>query len=485
MTTTRIRTLAMLLLCAAVSGAQTTWHVDAAATSPGTGAGAAPFRTIQEGIVAAQTSDTVLVRPGQYGELIDFLGKTIRVTSVAGRGATAIDGGRSGSVVTIDQGEGSGTELSGFTIHNGQALRGGGLRIGSMSAPLIKNCRITGCTAESGGGVHVDDATPTFERCVIEGNTANGPGGGVYATNHGRSRFVSCTIRGNTTPYAGGGIAAQVFAAVVLESTLVADNAVPTGHGGGVAIEKYGTLEVTHSTLAGNHAGTAGGALRTTNGGRLTNGILWGNTADQIDREGGPATVIRHANIQGGFSGTAITNVDPSFRAPLSGDYHLHWTSPCVDAADPTAPLPALDLDGEPRTIRGLPDLGADEANPLLLDVTAPFGPGSLEVRTIAFTHPFAVAFSVFTTHPTNATSLGSGPWMGLHITSPEVVSQFLANVPPFLHTLDAQGLASWTAPAGTMAGLSGLTAYGVTVFVDLSTGQLLAQSEPIAFTFP
>src|SRR6185503_4343889 len=78
----------------------------------------ADYPTIQLAINASVSGDTVLVSPGTYVENINFLGKAITVTSVAGPEETIIDGNQAGSVVTFRSGEDRASTISGFTIQN-------------------------------------------------------------------------------------------------------------------------------------------------------------------------------------------------------------------------------------------------------------------------------------------------------------------------------------------------------------------------------
>ena len=82
--------------------------------------GGGDFLLIQDAIDASISGDVIYVQNGTYNENINYNGKEIEIYSASGDPTLAIiDGGGTGSVVTIANGEAGITTLNGFTIRNG------------------------------------------------------------------------------------------------------------------------------------------------------------------------------------------------------------------------------------------------------------------------------------------------------------------------------------------------------------------------------
>ena len=101
---------------------------------------------IQHAINQAVPLDEVVVGPGQYREKLNYKGKALTVRSLDPTDPDVVDGTTitsTGDVVTFALGEGQDSVLAGFTICGGSR----GVSCDAAS-PTVRNCRITGHTAE-------------------------------------------------------------------------------------------------------------------------------------------------------------------------------------------------------------------------------------------------------------------------------------------------------------------------------------------------
>ena len=226
----------------------------------------ADFPTIQAAINAAVNGDTIQVAPGTYVENINFLGKAIQVNSDQGAQLTVIDGNQAGSVVSFTSGEGPQSVLNGFTVRHGKAsLRGGGIRIENSSPTITGNIITNNTAGDSGGGI-----ASSFSSPVIQGNTItnNGQipgwsggvgGGGVSITGAAATQLLNNTISGNSWSSAsGGGVSLFAAGTPLLKNNFITNNTAYS-QGGGISIVNYSDALILQNVIVGNSAATGGG----------------------------------------------------------------------------------------------------------------------------------------------------------------------------------------------------------------------------------
>jgi len=198
---------------------------------PGTGTAADPFCNIQDAVAASTHGDVIHVAPGTYTENVIVNGRDISIISTAGRLATTIDAGGTGSAIRFQDGAGTSPVIQGFKLCNGSG------------------------TEQRGGGVHIDSSSPTLIDCSITNNHTVGRGGGVYARNLSEPTFEGCLFTLNSTAIDGGAI-----------------------------FQETGSLTLTSCDLYFNHARDNGGGLYTRNDVQLELvgcALSWNSTLDQ------------------------------------------------------------------------------------------------------------------------------------------------------------------------------------------------------------
>lgn len=109
--------------------------------------------------------------------------------------------------------------------------------------------------------------------------------------------------------------------------------------------------------------------------------------------------------------------------------------------------------------------------------------PGGLDVE-VTNGPPSAFYLNMFTTDTTNASSLGTGWWGGLHIPINEFLFLSGLTFPPFQGFLDSAGGSFYSYPAGSLSGASGMTIYA-NVHFFAPNGTLLNVTPTVAYTFP
>ena len=159
------------------------------------------YATIQEGIDASITGDTVLVADGTYSGSgnadLNFGGRDIVLMSENGPHFTIIDCQTASRGMTFISGETRAAQVIGITVTNGVYFEGGGIHITNAS-PTFTNCIIHACQSYTqGGGVYVFQGNPTFTHCVLHSNYAS-EGGGLSA-EASNVTVNSCIVAANSS----------------------------------------------------------------------------------------------------------------------------------------------------------------------------------------------------------------------------------------------------------------------------------------------
>ena len=156
-------------------------------------------QTIQAAIDAASSGDEIVVLAGVWKEQIEISKKTLLIRSEHGAEETVIDAGQRGSTIRCN--DATQSVFEGFTITGGQADLGGGIHCDNAS-PTFRLCLIQFNTATFGGGAYAVGGELQFDQCVFSFNIAEN-GDGVWAKN-AKPKLTACIFAGDSIGWESG-----------------------------------------------------------------------------------------------------------------------------------------------------------------------------------------------------------------------------------------------------------------------------------------
>lgn len=334
---------------------------------------------IQSAVDAATDGDTVLVTDGVYAVTAQIeIAGGIEVRSVNGAAATTV--GRVGPEAhRLFYLSSANACLNGFTLTHGSATGDGGADRYGGGVLMAGGARILNCVvsnneaAARGGGISFVSASGGLvQNCVIVQNRSGGDGGGLFGSGctiqdtdffgnyagadgggahvDGEAFIARCRVASNVAGRAGGGLLAR---GVAVSNCLIVGN-VASNRGGGVGHYVDGPGLYVNCTIVGNGAPVGGGA----EDGTFRNTILYGNSAP--DGSNYHAGTFSHCCSAPAPDGPGNLSADPQFFAWDS--FRLGPSSPCIDAGtNDYETAGTIDLDGAPRIVHGVVDVGAYE----------------------------------------------------------------------------------------------------------------------------
>jgi len=306
----------------------TTVYVSATNSTP-----VAPYHTLTSAVTTisaameeAGESGLVLVDKGTYGSV--SLIKAVTVQSLRGPTNTIISGGGSGRCAYLSH---SNAILDGFTLTSGYLSgdRGAGALIDRNG--VLRNCVVKGNQATT---------FYWYDPC-FPSSPVPGLGGGVYCNNGGT--LQGCLVAGNTA----------------------------SGEGGGIYCYSNGAIQ--NCTFADNQSSTLGGGIYFFRGGSVENSVVYFNTAGQGANvySLGVTNHVSFTCTTPSVPGSGNMSFDPLFVNRAQSNYRLDLSSPCIDrGTNSDWVAQSVDLDGKPRRLNEIVDLGAYEV-PILARIRA------------------------------------------------------------------------------------------------------------------
>lgn len=267
-------------------------------------------------------------------------------------------------------------------VPSGIARDGAAMRVRSSETVLLAGCRFEGNgSGGEGGAVEIGWTLESVQvvGCTFEGNWAGGDGGALRVPGGAEQTWITHSVfRSNRAGALGGGgaLGMEWWDTARVEHCLFESNSAGLGAGAVDAERAW----VANCTFVGNHTdGVGGGGLVVGWGGRLSNSIVWGNTAGQAASRFEEQVVIDGGRVEDnvieGAAGGTNLGLDPLFAGPR--DYRLGVGSPAINLGNRGNVLewPQVDLAGRERISGLFIDAGCYEAD-------SPAGCGEADIAT-------------------------------------------------------------------------------------------------------
>lgn len=291
------------------------------------------FESLQSAINAiSNEGDIVAIDATYYEELFIYLKQRLTLTGLDS--GTTIQGFGAESVVRVGA---SDVSLGHIQVTKGWAVNGGGIQLVASRAEfadiiiqgntadqsgggifvvesdemVFSDFSVTNNSATQGGGIQVLRSTCNLSNCSIQENSARESGGGIaFSGSNGsgtNSTIQSCSIQDNESEKGGGGIALEQDASVSIRDVSINGNIAATG--GGIYSENS-QPSLIGVTLAMNEAINGDGAGMTLRNSRGTiqyssmidnvaTGSGGGAYVSQDDAESGTSVQISHSRLEG------------------------------------------------------------------------------------------------------------------------------------------------------------------------------------------
>jgi hypothetical protein len=366
------------------------------------------YATIQAGINAAATGDTVWVADGTYtgteNKDLSWIGKHITVRSINGPNNCIIDCENSGRGFNFNNtGQNSFDIIQGFTIRNGVVNDNGGGIYCYSSSPTITNCIISNNKAINyghGGGIYCYSSSPTITNCIISNNRTgqfgNTYGGGILC-DYSSSTITNCIISNNMSIIGGGISCGGNPSPIITNCTILNNRATMYSTGGGIYCYSSSPF-ITNCIIVANTTGSGmgGGISSDYSSPTIIYNNVYGNSKNYYG-------ISDQTGINGNIS------ADPKFVG--GSDSHLSFSSPCIDAGlNSAVPVWLItDLDGNLRIINGTVDMGIYEFHQPFISISPSSGQvgNIVTVQSQNFATNTQISIS-FGTHQTITTTQSS-----------------------------------------------------------------------------